>query len=131
MLDGVMPVLINAVEEDDDKSAVSVAVTAAAEIVRGVGAAACAQHLPPLVQAVSKVAAGEALCQVAHSEDDEPLEDEEEPEVLILSSSIQHGLAYCIMYGPICAAACASSSCRGTLSFAACKWHARSFKAEG
>jgi hypothetical protein len=81
VVEEVMPVLLTAIETDDDKAAVSVAITAAAEIVRGCGAAACAQFMQRLVEAVTKVAVGQALCQVAHSEDDEPLEDEEEPEV--------------------------------------------------
>lgn len=50
-----MPVLLQAVESDDDKEAVSVAVTAAAEIVRGCGAPACARHLPALIAAIGKV----------------------------------------------------------------------------
>ncbi|KAK9905642.1 hypothetical protein WJX75_003705 [Coccomyxa subellipsoidea] len=80
VVDEAMPALLQAVEKDDDKEAVSVAVTAAAEIVRGCGPTACAQHLPALIDAVSKVARGEALCQVAESDDEEPLEDEEESE---------------------------------------------------
>ncbi|BDA47413.1 Importin-4 [Coccomyxa sp. Obi] len=80
VVEETMPVLLQAVEKDDDKEAVSVAVTAASEIVRGCGAKACAAQLPALIDAVGKVARGEALCQVAESEDDEPLEDEEEQE---------------------------------------------------
>lgn len=55
VVDEAMPALLQAVEKDDDKEAVSVAVTAAAEIVRGCGPTACAQHLPALIDAVSKV----------------------------------------------------------------------------
>ena len=55
VVDEAMPALLQAVEKDDDKEAVSVAVTAAAEIVRGCGPAACAQHLPALIEAVGKV----------------------------------------------------------------------------
>lgn len=90
VVDEVMPVLLEAVESDDDKEAVSVAVAAAAEIVRGVGAAACAQHMQGLVRAVTKVASGNAVCQMLHSDEEEPLEDEEEPEVCFCFSAIQN-----------------------------------------
>lgn len=55
VVDETMPVLLQAVEKDDDKEAVSVAVTAASEIVRGCGVKACAAHLPALIEAVGKV----------------------------------------------------------------------------
>lgn len=55
VVDEAMPALLQAVEKDDDKEAVSVAVTAAAEIVRGCGPTACAKHLDGLIKAVTKV----------------------------------------------------------------------------
>lgn len=59
--------LLQAVEKDDDKEAVSVAVTAASEIVRGCGAKACAAHLPALIDAVGKVPALCAASRVPYS----------------------------------------------------------------
>ncbi|CAL5224745.1 g7478 [Coccomyxa viridis] len=79
VLDAAMAILLHAVEADDDKEAVSVAIAGAVGLVRGLGAEPCAAYLEKLISNITKVASGEALCQLAE-EDEEEMEEEEEQE---------------------------------------------------
>lgn len=60
VVDAAMPALLEAVEKDDDKEAVSVAIAAAAGIMRGVGAGPARAYVGPLAAAVGKVGPGGA-----------------------------------------------------------------------
>ena len=62
------------------QEAVSVAIAGAVGLVRGLGAEPCAAYLEKLISNITKVASGEALCQLAE-EDEEEMEEEEEQEV--------------------------------------------------
>ena len=62
------------------QEAVSVAIAGAVGLVRGLGAEPCAAYLDKLIANITKVASGEALCQLAE-EDEEEMEEEEEQEV--------------------------------------------------
>ena len=56
------------------------AIAGAVGLVRGLGPEPCAAYLEKLIDAITKVASGEALCQLAE-EDEEEMEEEEEQEV--------------------------------------------------
>ena len=58
------------------------AIAGAVELVKGLGAGPCAAYLEKLIGNITKVASGEALCQLAE-EDEEEMEEEEEQEVLL------------------------------------------------
>ena len=58
------------------------AIAGAVELVKGLGAGPCAAFLEKLIANITKVACGEALCQLAE-EDEEEMEEEEEQEVLL------------------------------------------------
>ena len=58
------------------------AIAGAVELVKGLGAGPCAAFLEKLIGNITKVASGEALCQLAE-EDEEEMEEEEEQEVLL------------------------------------------------
>jgi hypothetical protein len=53
--DAAVPVLLEAMEKDDDKEAVSVAIAAAGGVLRGVGGAPARQYAQQLCAAVGKV----------------------------------------------------------------------------
>ena len=67
------------------------AIAGAVELVKGLGAGPCAAFLEKLIGNITKVACGEALCQLAE-EDEEEMEEEEEQEVLLQATRI-HTLA--------------------------------------
>lgn len=58
------------------------AIAGAVGLVKGLGAEPCAAYLEKLIGAITKVASGEALCQLAE-EDEEEMEEEEEQEVAL------------------------------------------------
>ena len=58
------------------------AIAGAVGLVKGLGPEPCAAYLEKLISNITKVASGEALCQLAE-EDEEEMEEEEEQEVSI------------------------------------------------
>ena len=62
------------------QEAVSVAIAGAVGLVRALGVGPCDTYLEKLIANITKVANGEALCQLAE-EDEEEMEEEEEQKV--------------------------------------------------
>ncbi|KAK9824669.1 hypothetical protein WJX72_012191 [[Myrmecia] bisecta] len=78
VVDTVYPLLLAAVDQDDDKDAVAEAMMAAGHILKAAGASACARYVPDLAEAAAKVLRGEAVCQAVDSDEEEGEEADDE-----------------------------------------------------
>ena len=81
LLGAIMPLLVRAVDSDDDARAVTAALGGLTNIVQLVGAEPCLPFLAEIVEAARKALAGEAICQITVDSDLEDLEEEQDDEV--------------------------------------------------
>ena len=77
----ILPLLLRAVDSDDDASAVTAAIGGLTKVVQLVGAGPCQPHLADIVEASRKILSGEAICQITVDSDLEDLEDEQDDQV--------------------------------------------------
>ena len=77
----IVPLLLRAVDSDDDARAVTAAIGGLTQVVQLVGAGPCQPHLAGIVEASKKILAGEAICQITVDSDLEDLEHEQDDQV--------------------------------------------------
>ncbi len=87
LLGAIMPLLVRAVDSDDDARAVTAALGGLTSILQLVGAGPCLPFINDIVEASRKALTGEAICQITVDSDLEDLEEEQDDEVGGLSKT--------------------------------------------
>ena len=77
----IMPLLLRAVDSDDDVRAVTAALGGMTKIIELLGLQPCRAFMTEVIEAARKLLSGEAVCQITVDSDLEDLEEEQEDEV--------------------------------------------------
>ena len=81
----IVPLLLRAVDSDDDFRAVTAAIGGLTRVLQLVRATPCQPYLAGIAEASRKVLAGEAICQITVDSDLEDLEDDQDDQVRFAS----------------------------------------------
>ena len=77
----IVPLLLRAVDSDDDFRAVTAAIGGLTRVLQLVPATPCQPYLADIAEASRKILAGEAICQITVDSDLEDLEDDQDDQV--------------------------------------------------